>query len=102
MQNFRSARSERVRFVVAEIVQELRLRVFVGIRGVNSIDVGPDHEFVGIDNMRDDRAREIGTVAAERCDSSVGSRADETGDDGNDSVFEQWRERGMAAALCLL
>src|SRR5579864_1896841 len=92
MQDFRSACGERVRFVVAEVVQELRLRVFVRIGGVDSVDVGPDHELVGIDNVRDDRAGKVGAVAAKRGDAAVGSRADESGDDGNDVVFEQWSE----------
>ena len=56
VQDFRSARGERVGVVVAEIVEELRLRVFVGIRGVDAVDVGPDDEFVGIDDVRDDCA----------------------------------------------
>src|ERR1700744_694296 len=101
MQNFRSACGERVRFVVAQVVQELRLRVFVGVRGVDSVDVGPDHQLVSIDDVGNDRAGKIGAVAAERGDAAVGSSADETGDDGDDVVFEQRSQHGAATALGL-
>ncbi len=63
MQHLRSAGCERVRFVVAEIVQQTSLRGLVGIFGVDTVDVGPDDEFVGIDDVRDDRAGKVGAVA---------------------------------------
>ena len=102
VKNFCSAGRERVRFIVAQIVQKFCLRGLVRIRGVDAVHVGPDHEFVGIDDVSDDGAGKIRAVAAERGDAAVGSCADETGDDRNDAGLEQRRKNSAAAAACLL
>src|ERR1700722_10156243 len=78
MQNLCTACRKRVRFVKTQIVQELRLRVLVRIRGVDSVDVGPDYELVGVNDVRNDRSGKVGAVAPERRDAAVGSRADES------------------------
>jgi hypothetical protein len=47
--------------------------------------------------MSDDRAREIGAVAAESGDAAVGSRANEPCDDGDETVFEEGKKNAAAA-----
>src|SRR6266404_4673772 len=102
MKNFGSTGCQRVCLVVAEIVKQLCFHGLVGIFGVDAVDVGPDHEFVSVHDVSDDRAREIRAVAAERGDPAIGSRADEAGDDGDDSVFEKWKQDFAPAAFRLL
>ena len=102
VEHLRSARGERVRFVVTEIVEEFRMYALVGVLGVDAVYIGPDYELVGIDNVGDDRAGKIGAVAAERGDAAVGGCTDEAGNDGNDAVFEERGENGAAAPPGLL
>ncbi len=101
VEDLRAAGCQGVRLVVAEIVKEPGLHGFVGIRGVNAVDVGPDHEFVGVQDVRDDGTGKIGAVAAERGDAAVGSGADETGDHGNNGSGEQRDQQVAATALGL-
>ena len=73
----------------------------VGIGGVNTVDIGPDDEFFGVDDVSNDRAGKIGAVAAERGDATVGSRANESGDDGDKADFEKRKKSGAAASASL-
>ena len=98
VKNFRAAGGEGVSFIVAEFVEKAGFGGFVGIGGVDAVDVGPDDEFVGVNDVGDDGAREIRTVAAESGDAAVGSGADEAGNDGHDAGFEE-RKKNIAAAL---
>ena len=98
MKNFRTAGGEGVGFVITEFVEKSRFGGFAGIGGVNTIDVGPDDEFVGIDDVGDDGAGEIRTVASEGSDTAIGSGADEAGDDRHDAGLEE-RKQNVAATL---
>ena len=98
MENFRAARGEGMGFVVAELVEKPRLGGFVRIRGVDTVDVGPNDELIGVHDVGDDGPGKIGAVAAERGDPAVGSCADEAGNDRNDTGFEK-RKKNAAAAL---
>ena len=71
----------------------------MGIGGKDAVDIGPDDEFFGVHDVGDDSAGKIGAVAAERGDTAVGSGADETGDDGNEAVFEKRKKNFAATAL---
>src|SRR5580704_15350276 len=101
MKNLGAASRQRVRFIVAEIVQEFRLRGLVGICGVYAVNVGPDHQFVGVHDVRNDCAGKVGAVAAECGDAAVWSRADETSDDRDDTSVEQRDQYVVASALGL-
>lgn len=85
-------------FIVTEFVEKSRFGGFIGIRSVNAVDIGPDNEFVGIDDMGDDGAGKIRAVAAESGDAAIGSGADEASDDRHDAGFEE-RKENVAAAL---
>jgi hypothetical protein len=98
VKNFRAAGGEGVSFVVAEFVKKARLGGFVGIGGVDAVDVGPDDELIGVYDMRDDGAGKIGAVAAEGGDAAVRSCADEASNDRHDAGFEE-RKKNVAAAL---
>ena len=98
MENSRAAGGKGVGFIVAEFVKKPRFGGFVRISGVDAIDVGPDDEFIGVDDVRNDGAGEIGTVAAESGDAAIGSSADETSDDRDDAGVEK-REKNVAAAV---
>jgi hypothetical protein len=87
-----------VGFLVTEFVEKARLDGFIGIGGKDAIDVGPDDEFVGVDDVRDDGAGKIGTVAAKGGDAAIGSCTDEAGNDRDDTGFEE-RKKNVAAAL---
>src|SRR5207245_9597749 len=69
-----------------------------GIGGVDAVDVGPNDELVGINDMRDNSTGEIGAVAAKRGDAAVGSGADKAGDHRDNAGFEE-REENAAATL---
>jgi uncharacterized phage protein gp47/JayE len=88
MKDFGSTCGEGVRVVVAEFMQKLRFDGFVGVGAVNAIDVGPDDQFGGVDNVSDDGSGKIGAVATEGGDAAVGCGPDETGHDGHEAIFE--------------
>src|SRR5690242_11241237 len=98
MKDFGAAVGEGASFVVAELMQKVRLGGFAGVGGVDAVDVGPNDELVGVHNVSDDGAGKIGAVAAERGDAAVGSCADEAGDDGHNTGFEK-RKKNVAATL---
>src|SRR6266436_3966578 len=79
-------------------MEKPRFRGFVGIGSVDAVHVGPDDEFFGVHDVRDEGTGKIGAVAAERGDAAVGRGADEARDDRDDAVFKQ-REKNGAAAL---
>lgn len=89
MKDFRAAGGEGAGFVVAELMQKARFGGFSGIGGVDAVDVGPNDELVGINDMRDNSAGEIGAVAAKRGDAAVGSGADKAGDHRDNAGFEE-------------
>ena len=89
MENFRSARRKCVGLIIAEFMQKARFGGFVGIRGVNAVDVGPNDEFVGVHDVRDDRSGKIRAVAAKSGDAAIGRCADEAGNDRDDARFEE-------------
>src|SRR6266478_6219219 len=92
MQNLRSTQCQRLRVFVTEIVQELCLRGLIGVRGVDSIDVRPNHKLVRINHVRDDCAGKVGAVAAERRDASVWRGSDEASDYRHDTVCKQGKQ----------
>ena len=98
MKNFRATGGEGAGLVVAELMQEARFGGFAGIGGVDAVYIGPDDEFVGVNDMSDDGSGKIGAVAAERGDATVGSCPDEAGYDGYDAGFEK-RKENVAATL---
>src|SRR6266851_268278 len=98
VENFRAIGGKGVGFVVAELVKKMRFGGFVGIGGVDAVDVGPDDELIGVHDVGDDGAGKVRTVAAERGDAAIGSCADEAGDDGDNAGFEE-RKKNVAAAL---
>jgi len=98
VQNFCAAGGKGVGFVIAELMQKARFGAFVGIGGVDAVDVGPNDEFVGVHNVGDDGTGKIGAIAAEGGDAAIGSCADEPGYDWDDAGFEE-RKKNVAAAL---
>src|SRR2546426_5659239 len=98
VENFCTAGGESVGFVIAQLVQKARFGGFVGIGGVDAVDVGPNDEFIGGNDVVNDGARKIGTVAAEGGDAAIGSCADKTSNNGDDAGFEE-RKKNVAAAL---
>ena len=81
MKHFCATGGERVRFIIAQVMEKFRFDRCVWVRGVNAVYVGPDDEFFGVDDVGDDSAGEIGAVTAERGDAAVGGGTDEAGDD---------------------
>jgi hypothetical protein len=98
MKDFGSAGCESVGFIIAQVVEKFSFDRIVRIRGVNTVDIGPDDEFFRVHDVRDDGAGKIGTVAAERGDAAIGSGANETGDDGDEASFQK-RKKNVAAAF---
>jgi hypothetical protein len=98
VENFRAAGGEGVGFGVAEFVEQACFGGFIGIGGVDAVDVGPNNEFIGVHYVGDDGAGKIRTVAAKGGDATIGSCADETGDDRDNASFEE-RKKNVAAAL---
>ena len=98
VENFRAAGGKGMGFVIAEFVEEASFGGFVGIGGVDAVDVSPDDEFIGIDDVSDDGTGKIGTVAAESGDAAIRSGADEAGNNGHDAGRKE-REKNVAAAL---
>src|SRR6267154_3277507 len=84
--------------VIAELMQKARFGAFVGIGGVDAVDVGPDDEFVGVHDVGDYGTGKIRAIAAEGGDAAVRSCADETGNNGDDAGLEE-RKKNVAAAL---
>src|ERR1700676_2092873 len=97
MHDFRPAGGERVRVVVTKVVQELGFGGLVRIAIIDAVHVGPNHQLIGIDGVRDNRAGKIGAVAAQRGDAAVQRGADETSNHGNYASVEK-REKQFAAA----
>ena len=92
-----TAGGQRVRFIITQVMQKFGFDGSVGISGKNSVHVGPDDELFGVHNVGNDRAGEIGAIAAECSDTSVGSRTNETGDDGDlRAGFEKRKKSGTA------
>jgi len=75
VENFCAAGKQGVGFVIAELMQKARFGAFVGIGGVDAVDVGPNDEFVGVHNVGDDGTGKIGAIAAEGGDAAIGSCA---------------------------
>src|SRR5580693_4404980 len=98
MHDLRAAGGECVSILITEVVQKLGFRGLVRIGSVDAVDVGPDHQFVGVNGVRNNRAGKIGAVAAQRSDAAVRGGADETSNYGND-VMEKKREQQLPAAL---
>ena len=98
MKNLGAAGGQGVRLIIAQVVEKFGFGGDVGIVGINSVHIGPDDELFSVHYVGDDRAGKIGAVAAERGDAAVGSGADETGNDGNEAVFEK-RKENFAATL---
>jgi hypothetical protein len=96
MKDFGTAGGQRVRFIITQVMQKFGFDGSVGISGKNSVHVGPDDEFFGVHDVGNDRAGKIGAIAAERGDTSVGSRTNETGDDGDEAGFEKRKKSGTA------
>jgi hypothetical protein len=99
MKYFCAAGSQGVRLIIAQVVKEFSRGRNMRIGSINTIDVGPDDKLFGVHHVRDDSTGKIGAVAAKRGDTAVGSRANETGYDGNEAVFEQRKKYGAAAVL---
>src|SRR5256885_11632929 len=55
-------------------------------------DVGPNDEFVGVHDVRDDSPGKIRAVAAESGDAAIGRCADESGNDCHNVGFERSEE----------
>jgi len=64
---------------------------------VDAVHVGPNDKLVGIDHVRNQRAGKIRTVPAERGDTAIASRADESGYDRNEAIIEE-RKKNLAPA----
>src|ERR1700745_1045138 len=79
MEDFRATRGEGMGFVVAELMEKPRFGGLMRICGVDAVNVGPNDEFVGVQDVSDDGSRKIGAVAAESGDTAVRSCADEAG-----------------------
>src|ERR1700737_5671215 len=88
MKNFGTACGQGMGFTVTQVVQHSGFVGYIGVVGVNTIDVGPNDKFLRVDDVSGDGAGKIGTVASERGDTSVGRGADEAGDYGYDSGVE--------------
>src|SRR5439155_23947495 len=93
MENFRAAGGEGVGLIVAELMQKARFGRFVGIRGINAVDVGPNDEFVGVHDVRDDGSGKIRAVAAERGDPAIGRCTEEAGNDSHEAGFEERKKK---------
>src|ERR1700687_4131831 len=66
------------------------------IGGVDAVHVGPDHEFVSVHDVSDERSGEIRTVPAECSDAAIACGTDESGAHGNHAIFEE-RQKNFAA-----
>jgi hypothetical protein len=72
VKNFRACGCESVRLIVGEFMEQAGFCGFARIGGVDAVDVGPDDKFVGVDDVGDERAGEIGAVAAQGGDAAIG------------------------------
>jgi hypothetical protein len=69
----------------------------VRIGGVDAVHVGPNDKLVGVDHVRNQRAGKVRTVPAERRDTAIASRTDESGYHGNEAVIEE-RKKNLTSA----
>src|SRR5258707_12704213 len=65
------------------------------ISGIDTVHVGPDHQFAGVDDMSDQRAGKVRAISAESSQAAIASGADKSGDHGNNSVGKE-REQYVA------
>src|SRR5260370_31762267 len=79
-------------------MQKARFGAFVGIGGVDAVDVDPTDEFVGVDHVSEYGAGKIRAIAPEGGNAAIRSCADEPGYDWDDAGFEE-RNKNVAAAL---
>ena len=54
MEHFGAAGGEGVGFIVTQLVEEPRFGGFVRIRRVDAVDISPDDELIGVNNVSDD------------------------------------------------
>ena len=101
MKNLGAAGCQGVRFIIAQVVEKFGFDRVMRIRSINAVDIGPDDEFFGVHHVSNDRAGKIGAVAAERGDATVGSGADEAGDNRNEAGFEKRKENAATALFGL-
>lgn len=101
MKNFGTAGGEGMSFIIAQVMKEPGFGRVVRIGSVNAVHVGPDDEFCGVEDVGDEGAGVVGTVAAESGDAAVGSGADEAGDDGDEPGVEQGEKNGATALFGL-
>jgi hypothetical protein len=102
MKDVGTAGGEGMSFIIAQVVEESGCGRIARVGSVNTVHIGPDDEFFGIEDVRDDGARVVGTVTAEGGDAAVGSGADEAGDHGNEAGVKQRVKRGTTALSGLL
>ncbi len=98
MKNFGAAGGKGAGLIITEFMKKPGFGGFVGIGGVDAVDIGPNDELVGVHHVGDDGPGKIGTVATERGDAAIGSCADETGNDWNNAGFKE-RKKNLPAAL---
>lgn len=98
MKDLGAAGCQSVRFIIAQVMEKFGFDGVVRIRSINPVHVGPDHKLFCVHYVSDDRAGEIGAIAAKCGDTAIGSGADETGDDGNEVGFDE-RQENVATAL---
>ncbi len=96
VQNFCASGGKSVRLVVGKFVEQFRFGGLVRIGGVDAVHVGPDHQFVSVHDVSDERSGKIRTVPAECSDAAIACGADKSGDYGNDAIFEE-RQKNFAA-----
>jgi hypothetical protein len=101
VEDFRATGGEGMGFVVAELVEKPGLGGFMGTRGVDAIDIGPNDELIGVYDVGNDGTGKIGAVAAERGDAAIGSCANEAGDDRDNAGFEKRKKNGAATPFRL-
>src|SRR3984893_17480224 len=77
VEHFSTTGRQCVRFVVAEVGEEPGMGELARVFRVDAVYVGPDDEFIGIDDLGDEGAGKIGTVAPERGDAAVRCGSDE-------------------------
>jgi hypothetical protein len=88
--------------VIGKFVEQLCFRGFAGVGGEDPVHIGPDDQFVGVNDVSDEYAGEVRAVSAERGDTAVAGRTDKTSDDGNQIIGKKRQKNFAAASACFV
>src|SRR5258707_2688007 len=102
MQDFCASSGKSMSFVVGKFMEQFGFRRFAGIGGEDAVHIGPDDELVSVNDVSDQRAGEVRTVAAEGGDAAVASGTDKAGDHRDQAVLEKRKQYFAAAPPCFV